>query len=146
MVLYELFKFHQQGMGYGQIAKFLNYHSIALLCCLNNDIEEKKITDQRGSLGWFGLYTLFVGLRLLEEEFDKWFTQGVTYVKKKTAPWSLERGPFTRLRVRDNIRYFNKRKEQRIIKIGPHFTENDAFEFERVYLFLHGWYETANIS
>ena len=144
VVVYELQKFHQQGLGYRRIAKFLNYHSIALLCCLNNDIEENKFPDEQASLGYLGFYTLCKGLRLWEEEFNSWFARGVSNVKKRTAPWSLEGGPFKYTRVREHIRYFKERLENGTIKIGPHFTENDAFEFERVYLFLHGWYKTAN--
>lgn len=146
VVLHELSKKrHNEGWGYGEIAKFLNYHSITELCFLHYQLEHEEVEHKWQSMGWFGMYTIFVAMRMSKEKFDHWYELGITKLDEGVAPWNTEYGPFDKYVVRENIRYFDARVAEGRITIGPHYEKGSSLEIEQAYLLSKGWYQKVNV-
>jgi hypothetical protein len=140
-VLLDLLTLHRQGVGYGTLAKILNYRSLALICCAYYSGESP--TGQ-WEFGITNLYFYFIGLRLGEEQLKQELDTTYDLLGKGIVPWKLGEGPFDWRRVRDNIDYFSDRVNEGklTIKSRPDSVGTDMMV--DCYLLRYGWYDKAN--
>ena len=141
-VLLELSRIYERDIGYGEIAKIINYRCLALLCCAYSSGAKYEDVTTWG-IGIPGMYYLFDGLRLDEEQLAQQIEFGYEELRKDKLPWKLNDGPFDTNRVKYQLRYFNDRikKGQLVVKSDL----NESFlSTEDTYLILNGWYEKVN--
>lgn len=141
-VLLELSRMNDRDFGYGKIAKILNYRCIALICCAYYTGANYEQVGTWG-IGILGLHYLFDGLRLNEELLIELLEVGYEDLRHDRLPWKLKDGPFDRDRVKEPLRYFNKKIHEGKLVVNPELDESFISE-EDTYLLLNGWYEKAN--
>jgi hypothetical protein len=91
-------------MGYGTIAKFLNFHILVLLMMglILNSIGEKNDAN-------FYITTLFFGylkaFGYSEQDAEAYYDEALNELLEKVKmPWKLDSGPFYTSKIRDNIK------------------------------------------
>jgi hypothetical protein len=141
-VLLNVHQMHERGLGYGEIAKILNYRSLALICCAYYSGE--SLDDNKWGLGITSLYFLFIGLRLKGEQFEQQIHVAYEHLNKKIIPWKLEDGPFDRRRVRDNVDYFLDRVQKGQISLRTADKPVSSDLLVDASLLKNGWYKKAN--
>jgi hypothetical protein len=142
-VLLDYQKLHEQGVGYGEIAKILNYRSLALVCLAY--YSKESIDDiPSGGLGTFVIYSYFVAFRLGEDRLEMELEEAYEALGNGDCPWQITEGPFTRRIVRDNIDYLVDRNKKGQLVIKEEAKPIDSDLLTDASLLKDGWYEKTN--
>ena len=140
-VLYEYSLLKDMGMGYGEIARFLNFHLLALLCKAYHESE----MGIDGGLGRFGLFTHLsaMGKDLSTDDFDGRLQEYFLDIDNGELLWSLADSIFTWIMVREKLRYFRQQTKESRLYIPPDQINRNSLDIEKAHLFLGGWYDQA---
>jgi len=140
-VLNEYSFLNESGMGYGEIARFLNFHLLALLC---KAYQEDQMGIE-GGLGRFGLFTHLSAMGKVQstDDFDAQLQEYFIDIKNGKLLWSLADSMFDRIMVRERLRNFRKQIEELQLFIPPDQINRNSLDIEKAHLFLGGWYDQA---
>ena len=137
-ILVELMDLHERGFGYGQIAKILNYRSLAAISCAYFSEE----TIENPGLGIFLLETIFIAMGVYSK-FKEKVTKGMHLLKEDRLPWNIIDGPFSTSKVRETLRTFEKQMNRGVISL-PDQLQQYEISIDDATLYLGHWYEKAN--
>lgn len=132
MYRYEYMK--AAGWSYTAIAMDANYDCLVNLCGAAEEVADADAPEII-SVGLSNAFHLLKALRMKDEEIlNDWLLPGLRDIKAGTAPWALDdRGPVSRLRVRDALRQWRQEQErgQIVVKAPPKSTHGDLTETGR---------------
>ena len=118
-LLYNYYQMHKHGWSYSLIAMDINYDCLVNLCRANDeivDIDAKRIE----SISLTHAISLLQSVRMKEKDILDWLIPGLKELRSGNCPWSLQRGPVDKQRVRDSIRpWKNEELSPKIIVKAP---------------------------
>ncbi len=112
--VYELHKVH--GLGYGELAKFLNLELMVIMSIGLQVVQEYRIIDPDRFLLYFHNFLFAFGF--VEEEIVSWKEKAETELHQGKLPWKPDFGPFEQDKVREYVRSFSKVISNKEIKLS----------------------------
>jgi hypothetical protein len=108
-----------EGYSYTEVAMDINFDCLVNLC---RSVEHLNNANHKAAL--FDIVAtkiLLTTMRMKDREAYEWITTGLSEIQEGRAPWTLNRGPIDKQRVRDAIRQLERefRSKQIIIKSSP---------------------------